>query len=187
MWRCSSSAWSGIWLHASPAFQRQSSLSCNKRLWISSIYYSRTCQTRQAKRESGILRRLTAFYTRSVRLCCGETQITPRVKLQRKCCCMYSLILGTYQYKLITYRYILSSCFFSQHAHIENIKTVANLTNNKDVLMCILHFHARAGYLQTYETLLKEINMHPGSAPVDDDQYLVESVALSETQTVILI
>ncbi len=28
---------------------------------------------------------------------------------------------------------------FEQHAHIENIKTVANLTNNKDVFMCILH------------------------------------------------
>ena len=46
--------------------------------------------------------------------------------------------------------------------------------------MCILRFHARAGYLQTYETLLNEINMHPGSAPVDDDQFLVESVALSD-------
>ena len=50
--------------------------------------------------------------------------------------------------------------------------------------MCILRFHARAGYLQTYETLLnldlKEINMHPGSAPVDDDQFLIESVALSD-------
>jgi hypothetical protein len=70
---------------------------------------------------------------------------------------------------------------FSQHAHIENIKTVANLTNNMNVFMCILRFHARAGYLQTYETLLKEINMHPGSAsvPVADDQYLVECVALS--------
>ena len=65
-----------------------------------------------------------------------------------------------------------------QHAHIENIKTVVNLTNNKDVFMCILHFHALAGYLQTYETLLKEINMHPGSA--DYDQFLVESVALSD-------
>ena len=46
--------------------------------------------------------------------------------------------------------------------------------------MCILCFHAWAGYLQTYETLLKEINMHPGSAP-DDDQFLVESVALSDS------
>jgi hypothetical protein len=44
--------------------------------------------------------------------------------------------------------------------------------------MCILRFHARFDYIQTYETLLKEINDHPGSAPVADDQYLVESVAL---------
>ena len=69
---------------------------------------------------------------------------------------------------------------FFQHAHIENIKTVANLTNNKDVFMCILRFHARAGYLQTYESLLKEVNAHPGSAPVDDDQYQVECAALSD-------
>ena len=47
--------------------------------------------------------------------------------------------------------------------------------------MCILRFHAWAGYLQTYETLLKEINMHPGSAQVDNNQYLVESVALSDS------
>ena len=46
--------------------------------------------------------------------------------------------------------------------------------------MCTLRFHARAGYLQTYETLLKEINMHTGSAPVEDDQFLLESVALSD-------
>ena len=93
---------------------------------------------------------------------------------------MYSFVVGTYRYKPSIYRYILSLYLFSQHAHIENIKTVANLTNNKDVFMCILRFHARAGYLQTYETLLKEINMHPGSALVDDDQFLVESVALSD-------
>ena len=93
---------------------------------------------------------------------------------------MYSFILGTCQYKPSTYGYILSLCLFCQHAHIGNIKTVANLTNNKDVFMCILSFHAQAGYLQTYETLLKEINMHPGSAQVDDDQFLVESVALSD-------
>ena len=71
-------------------------------------------------------------------------------------------------------------CFFVQHAHIENIKTVANLTNNKDVFMCILRFHARAGYLQTYETLLAEINAHHGSDPVPADQYDVESVALAD-------
>ena len=68
----------------------------------------------------------------------------------------------------------------SQHAHIENIKTVANLTNNKDVFMCILRFHARAGYLQHYETLLKELNEHPASDPVPPDQYEVESASLAD-------
>jgi hypothetical protein len=67
-----------------------------------------------------------------------------------------------------------------QHAHIENIKTVANLSNNKDVFMCILRFHARAGYLQHYETLLKELNTHPATDPVPPDQYEVERVALSD-------
>jgi hypothetical protein len=57
---------------------------------------------------------------------------------------------------------------------MENIKTVANLTNlnNKDVFLCIIRFHAQAGYLQTYETLLKEMNAYP----VLD----VESVALAD-------
>ncbi len=69
---------------------------------------------------------------------------------------------------------------FQQHAHIENIKTVENLTNNKDVFICNLRCHAQAGYLQTYETLLKEINHHPGSAPVAPDQYEVECAALAD-------
>jgi hypothetical protein len=51
----------------------------------------------------------------------------------------------------------------------ENIKTVANLSNNKDVFMCILRFHARAGYLQHYVTLLKELNAHPASDPEPPD------------------
>jgi hypothetical protein len=54
-----------------------------RRLWISSISFRKTCRTRQGKWESGISRRLTAFCTRSVRSCCGETQITHLVKLQR--------------------------------------------------------------------------------------------------------
>ena len=46
--------------------------------------------------------------------------------------------------------------------------------------MCILRFHARAGYLQHYETLLKELNAHPASDPVPPDQYEVERAALSD-------
>ena len=64
------------------------------------------------------------------------------------------------------------SPFLSAHQY-RDIKTVANLSNNNDVFMCILCFHARAGYLQTYETLQKEVNLHPGSASVEDDQYQV--------------
>jgi hypothetical protein len=72
----------------------------------------------------------------------------------------------------------MSMYVFFQHAHIENIKIVANLTNNKDVFLCIIRFHALTGYLQTYETLLKEINAHPASD--EADQYAVESVALAD-------
>ena len=48
--------------------------------------------------------------------------------------------------------------------------------------MCLICFHARSGYLQTYETLLKEINEHPGSDSVPDaeDQYKVECLALAD-------
>ncbi len=70
-----------------------------------------------------------------------------------------------------------------QYTHIKNINTVAHLTNNKDVFMCILRFHARAGYLQHYETLLKEVQLHP--APEADqqepvDQYDVELCTLAD-------
>jgi hypothetical protein len=37
--------------------------------------------------------------------------------------------------------------------------------------------------LPTYETLLKEISEHPGSTPVEEDQYQVESVALIDLAT----
>ena len=76
----------------------------------------------------------------------------------------------------------LTLFWLCRHAHIDNLKTIANLTNNKDVFMCIIRFHARLGYLQTYETLLKEINAHPGSAyvPGADDQYQVECLALAD-------
>ena len=50
--------------------------------------------------------------------------------------------------------------------------------------MGILRFHARAGYLQYYETLLKELEAHVpedvGSQAEHQDQYDVERVALSD-------
>ena len=46
--------------------------------------------------------------------------------------------------------------------------------------MCILRFHASAGYLQHYETLLKELNEHPASDSVPADQYEVECASLAD-------
>ena len=49
--------------------------------------------------------------------------------------------------------------------------------------MCILRFHARAGYLQHYETLLKEVQLHPApeaSQQEPVDQYDVELCTLAD-------
>lgn len=39
-----------------------------------------------------------------------------------------------------------TSCQSAEHAHIDLIKAVAGCTNNKDVFLCILRFHARRAY-----------------------------------------
>ena len=46
--------------------------------------------------------------------------------------------------------------------------------------MCILRFHARAGYLQTYETMLDQLMSHPDSDQVQQDQYDVERHTFEE-------
>ena len=52
---------------------------------------------RLLKRPNGISKRLTVFYTRSARFCCGATQTTPHVNPQR-----YVLVhTSTYQYILV--------------------------------------------------------------------------------------
>ncbi len=51
------------------------------------------------------------------------------------------------------------------------------------IVTCILRFHARAGYLQHYEALLKEledVSEADGSQAEPQDQYEVERVALSD-------
>ena len=50
-----------------------------------------------------------------------------------------------------------TSCQSAEHAHIDLIKAVAGCTNNKDVFLCILRFHARRAYLQHFQTLLREL------------------------------
>ena len=54
-----------------------------------------------------------------------------------------------------------TSCQGAEHAHIELIKSVAHLTNNKDVFLCILRFHTRMSFLRHYEHLLSEVEGFP--------------------------
>jgi hypothetical protein len=44
-----------------------------------------------------------------------------------------------------------------EHAHIDLIKNVAHLTNNKDVFLCILRYHCRLGLVQQYEQMLEDM------------------------------
>ncbi len=50
-----------------------------------------------------------------------------------------------------------------EHAHSDIIKSVAHLTNNKDVFLCILRYYCRSGLLQQYEQLLDDM-VGPGEA-----------------------
>ncbi len=56
-----------------------------------------------------------------------------------------------------------TSCQGPEHAHIDIIKSVAHLTNNKDVFFYILRYHCRRGLLQQYEQLLEDM-VGPGEA-----------------------
>jgi len=51
----------------------------------------------------------------------------------------------------------LTSCQGPEHAHIDILKSVAHLTNNKDIFLCILRYHARRAHLQHLELLLEDI------------------------------
>ena len=70
-----------------------------------------------------------------------------------------------------------TSCQGAEHAHIELIKSVAHLTNNKDVFLCILRFHTRVGFLRHYERLLAELEGLP-DAP--GDKYAADSQVLCD-------
>ena len=51
----------------------------------------------------------------------------------------------------------LTSCQGPEHAHIDLIKSVAHLTNNKDAFLCILRYHCRRGLVQQYEQMLEDM------------------------------
>jgi hypothetical protein len=56
-----------------------------------------------------------------------------------------------------------TSCQGSEHAHIDIIKSMTHLTNNKDVFLCILRYYCRSGLLQQYKQLLEDM-VGPGEA-----------------------
>jgi hypothetical protein len=133
-WRCSSSAWSGIWLLASysileselPDLQQKAvdlrDMVSEIVLWGNSDYTS--CQAPEPGPE------VHTWYI--------------LVHTWYILICSYLVVVCTSSYFVVNL-YIDSTYSvrtFCQHAHIENIKTAANLINDKDVFMCILCFHA---------------------------------------------
>ncbi len=52
-----------------------------------------------------------------------------------------------------------TSCQGPEHVHIDLIKSIAHLTNNKDVFLCILRYpsHCRRGHVQQYEKMLEDM------------------------------
>ena len=67
-----------------------------------------------------------------------------------------------------------TSCQGPEHAHIDLIKTVAHLTNNKDVFLCILRYHCRRGLVQQYEQMLEDMLDDSESRPIAMDQAKIE-------------
>ena len=63
-----------------------------------------------------------------------------------------------------------------EHAHIELIKSVAHLTNNKDVFLCILRYHCRRGLVQQYEQMLGHMldDSESRQRPIAMDQAKIE-------------
>jgi hypothetical protein len=70
------------------------------------------------------------------------------------------------------------SCQGPEHAHIDIIKSVAHLTHNKDVSLCILCYHCRHGLLQQYKQLLEDM-----VGPREARQLLLDRSRMEKTLT----
>jgi hypothetical protein len=69
-----------------------------------------------------------------------------------------------------------TSCQGAEHAHIELIKSVAHLTNNKDIFLCILRFHTRAAFLQHYGRIVSELQ----GSTADQDDFARDATTLAD-------
>jgi hypothetical protein len=50
-----------------------------------------------------------------------------------------------------------TSCQGPEHVHIDLIKSVAHLTNKKDLFLCILCYHCCRGLIQQHEQMLEDL------------------------------
>ena len=75
-----------------------------------------------------------------------------------------------------------TSCQGLEHAHIDLIKSVAHLTNNKDVFLCILRYHCCCGLVQQYGRMLEDMidDSSAGSRPMEMDQEKMEKALTSD-------
>ena len=75
-----------------------------------------------------------------------------------------------------------TSCQGPEHAHIDLITSVAHLTNNKDVFLCILCYHCHRGLVQRYERMLEDMidDSSAGSRPMEMDQEKMEKALTSD-------
>ena len=69
-----------------------------------------------------------------------------------------------------------TSCQGPDHAHIDIIKNVAHLINNKDVFLCILWYHCRRGFVQQYKQMLEDMIDVPLSQTVELDHDKISAV-----------
>ena len=69
-----------------------------------------------------------------------------------------------------------TSCQGPEHAHIELLKSVAQLTNNKDIFLYIVPYHCRCGLVQQYEQMLEDMidDSRAGSRPIEMNQEKIE-------------
>ncbi len=62
-----------------------------------------------------------------------------------------------YHVGLVRKYYLSGSRQGPEYAHIDLLKSVAHLLNNKDVFFCILRYHCRRGLVQQYEQMLEDM------------------------------
>ena len=67
---------------------------------------------------------------------------------------------------------MLETCQGPEHCHIDFCKRLASCTNNKDVFLCIMRWHVRAGHLQYLRSLDADANDCEGGGKEEAEDML---------------